>query len=84
MKMKINTSKSLRCDLQLVFEHTFYHKIKNKQCRLSENEHTTYKKSEGENVAPLKPKAKLPLTVAVLEFSLHVQTPINLEYRHIV
>lgn len=43
-----------------------------------------HKKSEGENVASLKPKAKLPLTVTVLEFSLYVQTPINLEYRHIV
>lgn len=43
-----------------------------------------HKKSEGENVAPLKTKAKLPLTGTVLDFSLYVQTLTNLEYRHIV
>lgn len=77
MKMKSNISKSLHCDLQLVFEHTFYHQIKNKQCRLLENENIMHRKSEGENLAPLKPKAKFPLTVAVLEFSLHVQLPLT-------
>lgn len=81
MKMKSNVSKSRHCDLQLGFEHAFFHQIKNKQCRLLENENIMHKKSEGENLAPLKPKAKFPLIVTVLEFSLYMQTPIDLEYR---
>lgn len=78
MKTKSNISKLLHCDLQLVFEHTFYHQIRNKQCRLLENENIIH---EGENLTPLKPKAKFPSTVTVLEFSLYMQTPIDLEYR---
>jgi len=79
--MKNNISKSLHCDLQLVLKCTFYHQIKNKQCRLLENENIMHRKSEGENRSPLKPKTKFPLIVGVLEFCVHMQTPIDLEYR---
>lgn len=81
MKMKSNTSKSLHCDLQLGFRHPFYHQIKNKECRLLQNENIMHRKSAGENLALLKPKPKFPWTVAVLEFPLYMQTPIDLEYR---
>lgn len=82
MKMKSNTSKSLHCDLQLGFKHPFYHQIKNKRCRLLQNENIMHRKSAGENLAPLKPKAKFTLTVAMLEFPLYMQTPIDLQYRN--